>query len=444
MRLRSGKTRESGDRGGVIAAPVVGDAFLHLRPIHLVGALPRRAAAGLRRGRRRLRLCTGRRQPQRAQQDDRKRTATSEQRQSEQQDQRQQPVAVILPAGQGLAVRRRAGGIARVEHAKRPQVGCIHGDRHVLAIAGGGETFQRSRIQPRRFETTLVAPDAAARRAQAKHLDSVPLRAGAPRLFNCGRIGAIGQQQDRATRITGLAQQPLRPVDGAIDAMTVHRHHVRRQRIEEQRNVVGIVGQRRHGERIVGKCDQCHLPARAQPQQFGQFRPRLRQPVRRQVVGQRRARQVQRDHQRFLRLQQGLRQLPPAWSGQRQRRQRPSHQRHPPRPFGTRRCARIRLQQMRQQVRVDDAFPDVATPPLGARRHRHPDRNQQQPQQPPRAQEMQLSEVGEHLVHARRSRSASASTPRPSASPSGQGYSSIFGRSGMPARFTGSSRLISE
>ena len=101
--------------------------------------------------------------------------------------------------------------------------------------------------------------------------------------------------EDVAVIETGLAHELDCAGDGAVRAMSVDRHHVGRERIEEERDVGGIVGQRRDGECVVGECDQAHLPARAFAQQRGEFRARLQQARRRQIRGQRAARQIERD-----------------------------------------------------------------------------------------------------------------------------------------------------
>mgnify|MGYP000370229019 CR=1 FL=1 len=55
----------------------------------------------------------------------------------------------------------------------------------------------------------------------------------------------------------------------AIGAMPVFRHHLRRQCIEEQGDVRGVLGERRDRVGVVGEGDQRHLAAGAFAQQGG-------------------------------------------------------------------------------------------------------------------------------------------------------------------------------
>ena len=216
----------------------------------------------------------------------------------------------------------------------------------------------------------------------------------------------------------GIAQQPLRPGDGAVDAMAVFRHHVRRQRIEEQRDIGGILGQRRHGVGVVGEGDQRDLPAGAFAQQGRDLGAGLREPRGRQVARQHRARQVDCDHQRRLALPQGMFGLAEARAGHREQGQRRRQQAEPACPLPVLRATSC-IEQVRQQVRVHRVLPHAAVFRLRA----PPPCEQgqgQQAEQPPRAQEMQLREIGERSVHARL-RASSASRPSSSAPASGNG-----------------------
>jgi hypothetical protein len=212
--------------------------------------------------------------------------------------------------------------------------------------------------------------------------------------------------------------------------MAVLRHHARRQRIEEQRDVRRVLGQRRHSEGIAREYHQSHLPTGTLAQQRGQLGPRLGQPRRRQIARQGGAGQVQRNHQRLLRLPQRLFVLAEAGAGQGDDRQCGRAQRQPARPCARAIC-RTALQQVRQQVGVDHVAPRIAALRLAApppRKHRQ----YQQRQQPPRAQEMTAESRFTRL------RSSSASTPMLSA-PSGPRIALIFGRTAA-RRLTGPRR----
>ena len=241
------------------------------------------------------------------------------------------------------------------------------------------------------------------------------------RRIRIGGLRAVGEQQDVAMPEAGIAQQALRPGDRAIRAVAVDRHHVRRQRIEEHRDVGGVFGQRRDGVGIVGEGDQCHLPAGAFAQQGRDLRPRLGQPRRRQVARQGGAGQVQRDDQRGLGLPQGMFRLAETRAGHRQQRQGGRQQSEPPRPLPARRPGGA-IEQVRQQVRIHRLLPHAAAlrarapPPREEGQH-------QQAEQPPRAQEMQLRKIGKRgdgIVHARL-RHTAANKPTTSAKASGHG-----------------------
>ena len=69
-------------------------------------------------------------------------------------------------------------------------------------------------------------------------------------------------------------QQRHRPRDRVRGVAAVDRHHVRRQRIEEQRDVRGVVGERRDGVGLVGVGDQADLAAGALLEQVRDLGPR--------------------------------------------------------------------------------------------------------------------------------------------------------------------------
>ena len=201
--------------------------------------------------------------------------------------------------------------------------------------------------------------------------------------------------------------------------MAIGRHHVRRQRVQEQRHVAGVIGQRGDGVGILGEGDQRHLPAAALPQQGRELGARLREARGRQVAGQRGERQVQRHHQRLPCLPQRDRLLAQARASHRDERQGERRQRGPAAPWPHGLAVALAVQQVRQQVRIHHLPPAL---PLACRAPQGPgqQRQREQAQQPPRAQDMQLRQGLEHRVHRRRP-AASASRPTSSAAPSGHG-----------------------
>ena len=184
-----------------------------------------------------------------------------------------------------------------------------------------------------------------------------------------------------------LPQQPRGPGDRTVGAMAIGGHHVRRQRIQEQRHVAGIVGQRGDGVGILGERDQRHLPA-AVPATASRVWRACREPRGREVAGQRGERQVQRHHQWLPPAQRDR--LRGAGSGRhRDERQGERRQRGPaaPRPHGlavarpSSRCgSRCASTACRQPWRWR-AAPQAP----GQQRQR------EQAQQPPRAQDMQTA-----------------------------------------------------
>ena len=216
----------------------------------------------------------------------------------------------------------------------------------------------------------------------------------------------MGHQQDVAARKSRAFEQQHRFADRTLGALAVVGHHLRRQRIDEQFDVGGVVGQRRHDVGIVGVGDQRDLPAAAFAQDAGELGAHLQQAGRRQVGGPRGLGQVHRDDQRRAVLPQGLRQAAPARPGQGQDRegQRQRGQHVAARDASIARIAAA-FDQVMQQVRIDRIAPHVAAqaqamqPP---RQHRHQD----QREQPGWPHELEVHDEGMdrlgHLRHAHR------------------------------------------
>ena len=173
--------------------------------------------------------------------------------------------------------------------------------------------------------------------------------------------------------------------DGLVGLLSVHRHHIRLQRIQEQGHVGGIIGQRRHGESFTCISDQRDLATGTFAQQGGQLGPHLQQARRRQVGSRNRTGHIHGDHQRRMRLPQRLFALAPAWPGQHQYGDDETQRAQ---PHATTHDIAATFQQMRQQVCVHHVLPHVAT--TLAHAPQGPQRGQgQQGPQPVRTQEMQ-------------------------------------------------------
>ena len=286
----------------------------------LILALPQRIAIGSRD-----RLP---RQPQ-CQQYDRQHSA-AEREQRQQQQGQQQPETFVQWRRAAFAL--GLGGVDAVgfEHAQRDQIAVVRRERGVVAAAGFGERAQGGAVEPRSEHIAVaVAIRATGRGAQPQHRDPITAAPGLHRRRIRAAAGVVGDQQDVAATETGACQQPCRFFDGAVGATAVARHHVGRQRIQKQCDVVGVVGQRRHRVRIVGVSDQCDLSAAAGAQDVRDLGARLQQPRRLHIGGLAGGRQVHRDHQRVAVLPQRLRHAAPARPRQRQHRQRERRRQHP-------------------------------------------------------------------------------------------------------------------
>ena len=324
--------------------------------------------------------------------------AATEREQRQQHQRRQQPEAFVQPPATAFALRHRGIDAIGGERAERFQIGIARRERGVVAAAGGRQRAQRRHLQSRGGDIA-IAPEvlAAGRGAHAQHRHAITRSARIDRRGVRAAAGAVGDQQDLAARETRALQQPRRFLDRAVRAAAVARHHLRRQRIEEQRDVLAVVGERRHRVGIVGKGDQRDL-AGAAAQDPRDLVARLQQPRRRHIGGVGRRGHVHRDHQRIAILQQRLRHFAPARPGQRQHGERGGQRqrdlRQPPAPAVA--VAPVGLQQMRQQMRVDHLAPDVTTRALTTRPPQQR-RNRQQPGQPQRAQELEI----DHREHVR-------------------------------------------
>ena len=207
-------------------------------------------------------------------------------------------------------------------------------------------------------------------------------------------VGLAGHQQDLALRGAALTQQPRGLLDRPVRPLAVGGHDVGRQRIEVQRQVGGVLGQRCDREGVIGEDQQGRLARAAGREQSGELGARLQQPRGRQVAGVRRGGQLERDHQRRRRRAlQRRRQLAPARSGQGEHRaQRGEHPASEPQQSTT---IDPTFDQMRQQMRIDRAAPDIriatSRPPAPGQHRQH----EQRPQ-PQRPREMESVQQRDH------------------------------------------------
>ena len=388
--------------------------------LSLILALPQAAIGGERRLQRQIQRQQRNRQH-----------ATAERQQGQQQQRRQQPVAVVQRRSALFALCSRSVDAIGLQHTQRTQVVVAGPDRGVFAAARAGHLAQPVGVQPRRGDTAFrVAIRSARRRTHAQHRNAISVAARVDRSGGRPASGTTGDQQNVAAPEACTLEQPRRLLDRAIRAVAVARHHVRRQRIQEQRDVVGVIGQRRHGVGVLGEGHQRDLPAAARAQDLRDLGAGLQQSGRLYVRGQACVGQIHRDHQRIAVLPQRLRQRAPARPGQRQQHQHgrdhAGHRRQGAAPTAA--TGLRALQQMRQQMRVHRFAPHIAAqapvpqPP-------HQQRNRQQPQQPQRAQEPEpgrdraqdlgVERVGVHRSTSRRCHSASSA--HSSAAASGHG-----------------------
>jgi hypothetical protein len=250
--------------------------------------------------------------------------------------------------------------------------------------------------------------------AHAQHRNAVAIGAGLRRGAGIGLPRLRRQQQDVAAGVAGLLEQVARQCDAAIRAPAVHRHHVGRQRVEEDGDVVGIGRDRRHHEGIVGIHHQSGLPG-MRVQERVDARARLHQARRLQVVGQRGTGKIEHDHQRAAPCLKRLRNAAPTRTGQRDDR----HGQAREHGCACKRCAApttARIEQVRQQVRIHGLAPAAALPcPLAPGPGQQ--RQRQQGHQPGRTQEVQIGQ----RAHRRAFREARPAANRPQASASARG-----------------------
>ena len=287
-------------------------------------------------------------------------------------------------------------------------------------------------------ETTLGQRNRSA--VDAAHAEHRDAHAGGERLARGGvggGIGLVGDQHQRAAFGVCLFDQAHAPVDRRGRVVAVHRHGVRRHRVEQIVEAVRVGGQRRNDEGLAGVTDQRIQASAVGGQQLVRLEPHAVEPARRHVARQHVPRQRDRQHLRRPVDVQRLLDPVPARPGQRQRGQQPGQREQPQRKVAV---ARLPTHQRRQQGRIDQPRQGqlaAVAPPLRQRQQRQADERQQ----PPRTQEMELLQ---QFVHAAASRTRSrvgtiASNSNASAASNGQRNSSWRGRKAGPCRGIGSS-----
>ena len=375
--LDTGHLRVSLGCGGVISGAIGAITFAQDAMLLLVGAQP--PAALLRRGLRKPR--TRHHQTETHHSHHRGHTRLAPKcPQAEQHQDRQQPVAFVLP-GQAMLATHRSGIVRRrrIKHTQCTQVGIIGGQDDSHAATGRRQLPQRTRIQPHAMQLAIAAARLAALGGtQAYRRHPVTGSCGLARGGDCLAIHAATQQDDVAPARAALLHQALRVFDGPRRPATVDRHDLRRQRIDEQFHIGGVVGQRRHRERILGIGDDADLTIGPQLEQLPQLGACLQQSRRRDVGGGDLTRQVDRDHQRTSVLPRWLRQLSPSRARQCQRRQQHTQEQNP----GVARLAATvaAFKHVRAQMRVDVARPDILARPAPALPPPQQGQREEQPQ----------------------------------------------------------------
>ncbi|MNN05521.1 hypothetical protein D3C81_1182860 [compost metagenome] len=314
-------------RSGEIALPIRINAFAQPLMLKLVRTLPPPALLGggsRLHHRQQCAQCEQRQYPARA----------TESEQGQQQQRQHQPIAFVLPGFALLALLPAAGLRPWLQHVQRLQIGIGAGDALIAATTSNCQCAQRCLVQVRMLDATArIAIRSALQGAQTQYRHLMPGRTQLRCGSHGGSIGVIGQQQHVAIARTGLLQQISRPGQCAVGLLSIQRHDFRRQRIQKQRDIGRVIGQRRHGEGFPRIGNQCHFAALAFAQQGGELGPHLQQPRWRQIRGANAAGKVEHDHQRRLGFPQRLLHLPPTRPGQcKHCQQQAQRQRHTPPP----------------------------------------------------------------------------------------------------------------
>ena len=333
--------------------------------------------------------------------------ALAERERSKGQQQQHQPGTLLAPlVGRQRVIGARGGpGLGlREQQIEVTVVGRQHGE---VTAAGDGEVAQARLLEPRDGDGAAIVRHEAAgcarnRRAlgrtDTEHRQRearIAQLAGRP--LGGGRCAAVGDQQDLAEADTGLLEQGLALADGDLRVAAAARHDVRAEAVDQRRDRIGIVGQRRHRERVRRVDQQGRLSALLALQDVEHLQPRPRQATRRDILGIHRPRQVQRQHQRLLRAEHRLVDALPGRARQGHRRQdaRDAEQQPAHVPAATGRTG----QHERHQLRIDEPAP-VARAKLAAREQHGQADDQRDRQQPGGAQPVEISQHGWSPPHA--------------------------------------------
>ncbi len=193
---------------------------------------------------------------------------------------------------------------------------------------------------------------------------------------------------------TGLVDQFHAEIDRASGIIAGDRHHRRIERIDQIRDRVGIVGQRRDDERIAGVGDQRGLRIAAASEDVGDLVACALEAARLDVLRRHAGVEFERDHARGLVLEQRLRQAFPGGAGKRNAGEYPGRGQQPAGP-AHRRCVVTAHQQMFEQMRIDRAAPGIRVRAMQTQRTPE-QRQSQQREQPPRAQKMEILQYAAH------------------------------------------------
>ena len=360
---------------------------------------------------------------------------------------RQQPHATIPPQLRAFAATRASR--SRNRRAQSGDAAALGVERNIAPTARQGDRAQRGIVAARHQHPTGPAREAAAvaryRRAgvgtDADHVhpDAACMRRA--RRIVRGGIGGVGDQHDLAALHVRLLQQLQALPDAGRGVIARHRHHVGPQRLQEIQHRALVVGQGRDNERRARIRDQRGARVARAVQQVAHRKARTRHAVGLEILRQHVAGQRQHHHpHRAIHVQRGCNLLPrgPRQCGYRERpRQGAQHEYEVP----ARTCV---ADEVRQQRRIRQPC-QRGTSAATACQHPQRQRQRRERQPPPRAQEMQRELRRIHAranLPGRSARHGSKLHASSSASASGHGYSSRFGRSSDAPLANGSSASI--
>ena len=137
-----------------------------------------------------------------------------------------------------------------------------------MSAAGLGQLAQALLVKSRQHDVALgILQESALRQghrrtavaADAKDRDDKALAVGGAGRGEGARAGAVGQQDQFTAFQSGLLDESVGLLDGALGVVADDRHHTGIERIDEIAHGIDVVGQRRGDEGIAGIADQCGL-----------------------------------------------------------------------------------------------------------------------------------------------------------------------------------------